>query len=197
MSAEAPPALDRLEFHMVEGDRWRDLVTLFEGRGGPKHCWCMVWREAGPNRGRLTRDDRKELLHRQLLAGEPIGLLAYLEGEPVAWCSVAPRETYREKALHGADAPGDVVWSIVCFFAQRRVRGLGVAHALLDAAVREATLRGATVIEAYPVDPDAPSYRYMGFTSMFRAAGFRELGRAGTRRHVMQLEVAASRRRSR
>jgi GNAT superfamily N-acetyltransferase len=190
MSAEA--ARDDLEFHMVEGERWRDLARLFEGRGGPKHCWCMVWREAGPNRGRLTNDERKALLAQRVEANIPIGLLAYHEGEPVAWCSVAPRETYRERALGGPDLPGEVVWSIVCFFAQRRLRGEGLGRALLQAAIREATARGATVIEAYPVDPEAPSYRYMGFTSMFRAAGFRELGRAGTRRHVMQLAVGAA-----
>ncbi len=181
---------DGLEFHMVEGERWRDLARLFEGRGGPKHCWCMVWREAGPNRSALTNADRKALLAQRVEAGVPIGLLAYLEGEPVGWCSVAPRDTYRERALKGGAASGEVVWSIVCFFAQRAYRGEGVGRALLDAAIREAGARGATVIEAYPVDADSPSYRFMGFTSMFRAAGFREVGLAGARRHVMRRSAA-------
>ena len=182
--------LDSLEFHEVDGARWPDLVRLFEGRGGPKHCWCMVWREAGPNRGALGNDDRKALLQQRVVEGTPIGLLAYLEGAPVAWCSVAPRETYRERALGGPPSTsGDVVWSIVCFFAQRRLRGEGVGRALLAAAVRVAVSHGATAIEAYPVDPDSPSYRFMGVTSMFRAAGFAELGRVGTRRHVMRLNL--------
>lgn len=194
MTTREAPA-QRIEFHEVDSERWRDLVRLFEGRGGPKHCWCMVWREAGPNRGQLTNADRKALLERRVVEGVPIGLLAYLEGEPVAWCSVAPRDTYRERALGGPPAdPGEVVWSIVCFFAQRRLRGEGLGRALLDEAVRLAVSRGATVIEAYPVDPDAPSYRYMGFTSMFRAAGFSELRRAGTRRHVMRLALPRERR---
>jgi GNAT superfamily N-acetyltransferase len=182
--------VEDLEFHEVAGARWGDLVRLFEGRGGPSHCWCMVWREAGPNRGSLTKADRKALLHAQVGQGTPIGLLAYLKGEPVAWCSVAPRDTYRERALGGpATEPGEVVWSIVCFFAQRRLRGEGLGRALLDEAVRHATAEGATVIEAYPVASDSPSYRYMGFTSMYRAAGFEEVGLAGTRRHVMRLKV--------
>jgi hypothetical protein len=39
-------------------------------------------------------------------------------------------------------------------------------------------------LEAYPVDPESPSYRFMGYVETFRAAGYREVGRAGSRRHV-------------
>jgi hypothetical protein len=60
--------------------------------------------------------------------------------------------------------------------------------------VEHARRRGATVVEAYPVDPDSPSYRFMGFVSTFEAAGFREVGRAGARRHVMRLRLAGRRR---
>ena len=59
--------------------------------------------------------------------------------------------------------------------------------------MRHAAARGATVVEAYPVASDSPSYRYMGFTSMYRAAGFEEVGLAGTRRHVMRLKVGRRR----
>ena len=187
------PSLDprALEFRPVERERWADLVRLFEGRGGPKHCWCMVWRDAGPNRGRLTNDDRKALLAQRVEAGSPIGILAYSEGTPVGWCSIAPRETYLEDALKGIEAPDEVVWSIVCFYVPRRQRGEGLGRALLEAAVLEATARGATLIEAYPVDPDSPSYRFMGRVSMFAAAGFVESHRAGTRRHVMHVRATS------
>ena len=60
---------------------------------------------------------------------------------------------------------------------------------LLDAAVRHAKKHGAHVVEGYPVDPDSPSYRHMGFVPLFKAAGFREMGREGSRRHVVQLAV--------
>ncbi|MCZ7528367.1 MAG: hypothetical protein M5U14_19570 [Acidimicrobiia bacterium] len=67
--------------------------------------------------------------------------------------------------------------------------GTGAFRALLGAAVEHARHRGARVVEAYPVDPDSPSYRFMGFVGSFEAAGFAHLGRAGTRRHVMALRV--------
>jgi hypothetical protein len=43
--------------------------------------------------------------------------------------------------------------------------------------------------EAYPVAPDSPSYRFMGFVPMFEKARFVEIGTAGTRRHVMRLSL--------
>ena len=58
---------------------------------------------------------------------------------------------------------------------------------LIAAAVEHARRKGASVVEAYPVDPDSPSYRFMGFVGTFEAMGFRAVGRAGTRRHVMRL----------
>jgi hypothetical protein len=49
------------------------------------------------------------------------------------------------------------------------------------------------VVEAYPVDADSPSYRFMGFVAPFEKAGFREVGRAGTRRHVMRRSLGRAR----
>ena len=43
------------------------------------------------------------------------------------------------------------------------------------------------LIEAYPVDADSPSYRFMGFVPVFAEAGIAEVGREGKRRHVMRL----------
>jgi len=58
--------------------------------------------------------------------------------------------------------------------------------------VQHAEKRGATVIEAYPVDPSSPSYRFMGYVRTFVSAGFYEVGRAGTRRHVLRANCASS-----
>ena len=42
------------------------------------------------------------------------------------------------------------------------------------------------MIEVYPVDPDSPSYRFMGTRPVFLAAGFEETGSVGKRRHAMR-----------
>ena len=178
----------RLTFHDVDRERWPDLVRLFGGRGGPKSCWCMVWRATPQEAKQTDGASRKRALQARVQKDVPIGLLGYLNGEPVAWCSIAPRESYRR--LGGPDDDGDArVWSLVCMFIRRDLRGQGIAAQLIEAAVAQARARGATVVEAYPVDPDSPSYRFMGFVDAFARAGFRHVGRAGTRRYVMRITL--------
>lgn len=58
--------------------------------------------------------------------------------------------------------------------------------------MKHAAENGARIVEAYPVDRDSPSYRFMGFVDTFIAAGFEHRGRAGSRRHVMALRVDGS-----
>ena len=133
-------------------------------------------------------------MERLARGGEPVGILGYSDDEPVAWCSIAPRPTYRK--LGGLEDPAespDAVWSLVCMFVPRRLRGQGIAKLLVSGAVEHARSRGASVEEAYPVDPDSPSYLFMGFVPTFAGLGFEEVGRAGTRRHVMRLRLQAER----
>jgi hypothetical protein len=49
-------------------------------------------------------------------------------------------------------------------------------------------------LEAYPVEPDSPSYRFGGFIPLFARAGFREAGHLGSRRHVMRKDLRRTRR---
>lgn len=167
--------------------RWADLERLFDAPGGPKYCWCMAWR-AMANRGAATNADRKHALRSRVERRVPIGLVFYAEGEPVAWCSVAPRETFLPLRKDQSEDDRDV-WSIVCFFIRRDHRKLGLSARMLKTAVAYAKKRGARAVEAYPVDPDSPSYRFMGFLDLFTAQGFSPTGRAGTRRHIVRRDL--------
>lgn len=179
--------LNRLVFHEVTASRWTDFERLFESRGGPKACWCMVWRATPAEAKHKDGASRKAAIEGRVSAGIPVGLLGYLDGEPVAWCSVAPRSTYRRLVDDGSSDEG--IWSIACFFVARRLRGQGITQRIITAAVAHARAHGASIVEAYPVDPDSPSYRFMGFVPTFKGAGFSVVGRAGTRRHIMRLQL--------
>lgn len=176
-----------LTFRPVTPDTSADFTALFEGRGGPKYCWCMAWRPLEGKRMEVKAPARREVMLGTIAAGTPVGILGYDGDEPVGWCSVAPRDTYLR--LGGPDDADEVgpIWSIVCFFLRRDHRGEGLAHALLEAAVTYATTHGARTIEAYPVAPDAPSYKFMGVVPMYETAGFVAVGKAGSRRTVMRL----------
>ncbi|BAB48118.1 N-acetyltransferase [Mesorhizobium erdmanii] len=159
--------------------------TLFEQPGAPKYCWCMAWRHSG--REHIQNDEKKRQMMARIDAGAPVGIVAEIDGKSIAWCSVAPRDTYRRLSKRQDDSETGV-WSIVCFYVPRALRGGGLASALLDAAIDHAFAKGARIIEAYPVAEASPSYRFMGFRDMFASRGFREVGMAGSRRHVMRLE---------
>ena len=188
MPSRKPAPIPDLTFRPVTPETRGDFEAFFSSPGAPHFCWCMVWRRSSEEAKHHTGPDRRRQMMQRLDAGTPIGVLAYDGTTPVGWVSVAPRDSYRN--LGGPPAePGEVIWSIVCFFVPRRLRGAELIRRLIAAAVDHARGEGATIVEAYPVDEDAPSYRYMGFVGTFRRAGFEERGRAGVRRHVMRLVV--------
>ena len=170
------------EIKPVTAATWSDLETLFRARGGPKNCWFMVWRTL-PNGRRPKDKGEKETGLREIGHLEtPVGLLAYAEDEPIAWGSVGPRETFRSL---GGVVGLEKVWSITCFFVLRTWRQQGLQKHLLEAAIRWAKENGAHYVEAYPVAPDSPSYRFMGFEPTFVDRGFTPQHKAGSRRTVM------------
>jgi GNAT superfamily N-acetyltransferase len=180
-----------LTFKPVTASTWKDFEALFQAKGGPSYCWCMPWRTTGKEATTLDKHGRKRAMKRRAEDGTPIGLLGYADGAPVAWVSLGPRESFNKgfAAVNDDDAPGKV-WCITCFFVQKELRGQGTLLALLQAAVRYAKKRGATIVEATPVDPTSPSYRFMGFVPRFQDEGFVHIGKAGSRRYVMRLALA-------
>ena len=182
--------MEKLTFRDVDSSTWGDLEALFSARGGPKHCWCMVWRPKPRGASKMGTEIRKTWLRDFVTRGVPIGIVGYIAGEPVAWCSIGPRPEHRR--LGGPDdyrGEANAVWSLTCFFIKRAHRGNGRMAELIGAAIDSARRGGAVLVEAYPVEPDAPSYRFMGFTPIFTRAGFTEVGTAGFRRHVMRLHL--------
>lgn len=180
-----------LEFYPVTQERLPDLARFSEGHGKFRYCSCMRWRMTSAEFQRTAKEQRVAALEDRVRHGTPVGVLAYLRGEPVGWCSVAPRETYaaleRYRGLPCVDTLP--VWSVTCFFVDRALRRQGVTLGLLRAAVEYAHSQGATIIEGYPVEPGARLYTYMGSPATFRQAGFRDVTPPGQARRVMRYVV--------
>lgn len=181
-----------ITFHSINPGNWDTLERLFEAPGSPGHCWCMLWRKAPGTLRRTKGAERRQAMKTALsdlvCKGTETGIVACVDECPAGWVSVAPLETFRH--MHGnipRPASEERPWCIVCFYIARRFRGMGLMPRLLSAAISHARSRGAGVIDAFPVDRDSPSYRFMGYADMFEKAGFRDMGMTGTRRHVMRL----------
>lgn len=178
---------ERIVTKPVDTATWIDFEKLFKSKGCPSFCWCMPWRMDREELKQNTPANRYNFIKKRVWSGTPIGLLAYLDGEPIAWCSVAPRETHYRL---GGDEGISNVWSITCFFVKRQFREQGIAGRLINEAEKYALENGARYMEAYPVQKDSHSYRYMGFIDTFEKAGYEFQKMAGTRRHVMTKKIA-------
>ena len=186
-------------------ERFADLADLLEEGGDARWCWCTYFRFRGRSWSNSTAAGNRAALH-ELTERDPgehpaPGLLAYRGERAIGWVSLGPRADYERLAYSTVLAPVDdtPVWSIVCFVVSRRARGQGVATALLAAAVAYAGDRGATSLEAYPVDPGEgrvpAASAYQGTLSMFERAGFRVVARrqrnaATAVRSIVRLDLA-------
>lgn len=155
----------------------------------------MWWRIKRSQFAKQQGAGNKKALKGIIDSGEVPGLLFYAGGEPVAWCSVAPREQFpvldRSRTLKRVD--DEPVWSIVCFFVAKPFRRKGASIRLLRAAVDYAREQGARIVEGYPVEPrksNMPDFSaFTGLASVFREVGFLEVLRRSETRPIMRYVI--------
>jgi len=177
-------------------DRWDDFESLFGERGACGGCWCTYWRQPRSAFNANKGAGNRRLMLRIVNDGPPPGILGYLDGEPVGWCAIAPREEYsaltRSRILQPVD--DKPVWSVSCLFVRKDQRMKGLSVQLLRAAVEYVKHQGGTVVEGYPVEPKTDTmpaaFAWTGLAAAFVAAGFREVARRSDTRPIMRYEIA-------
>jgi len=190
---------DTLQFHPLTPDRWPDLERLFGPNGAYSGCWCMFWRQTGPEFHGCTGADRKRGFKAVCSkADTPPGVIAYRGDAPVGWVAIAPRSDYKRLDNARVLVPIDdkPVWSITCFFIHRSARRQGLMEKLIDAAVDFARGEGATIVEAYPrpvTEKVASTTLYVGTESCFERAGFKIAARPSDKRTIMRKAVTKRR----
>lgn len=183
-------------YHLLTPERWADFQQLFGPRGACAGCWCMYWRLPGAVFQAQKGDDNRLAMQAMVHTGDTPGILAYVEDQAVGWCSIAPREAFPTLARSRILQPVDdqPVWSIVCFFVARKYRRQGVSQGLISAAVDYARQNGATIVEAYPTEPEkalVPDvFIFTGLASVFRKAGFMEVARRSKTRPLMRYMIS-------
>lgn len=187
--------IQKLEFHPLTPERWSDFEKLFGPRGACGGCWCMWYRLKRSEYEKQKGEANKKAM-KTLVDGAAVpGIMAYRDGQPVAWCAVAPREDFsaleRSRILKPID--DKPVWSIVCFFVKKNHRRQGLNIALLKAAIVFAKQRGAKILEGYPVEPKKDSmpdvFAFYGLASAFKKAGFNECLRRSETRPIMRYTI--------
>jgi GNAT superfamily N-acetyltransferase len=180
----------------VSEELFDDVQTVFGAKGQAARCQCQAYRMGWYA---VHSDDvpgRRELLRDQVIEGH--GLLAYLDDEPVGWCSVAPRPDYaylRQTVWKGRHEHKDDagIWAATCFVTRASYRHQGVSRALAAGTVDLARDHDAKAVEAYPMKP-APGKEvtwgemHVGALNAFLAAGFRIVHVPSLRRAIVRYD---------
>lgn len=175
----------------VTPKRWDDLVEVMGSCSYGRKCWCAYWYLPNAQFKAGWGDGNRETLERLVRQGAKPGLLAYVDGRPAGWVSVAPRRNFdrlnRSRNFAALDARE--VWAVNCFVVAPAFRRQGMMTELAAAAAEFALAHGADAAEAYPIEPGPRSGSgdlYLGTPRAFAEAGYVEVARPLPRRPIMR-----------
>jgi len=180
----------KLKFQPLTSERWKDFEKLFGDNGACGGCWCMWWRLKRSQYEKQKGAGNKSAIKKIVNSGTVPGILAYDYENPIGWCAIEPRESYalleNSRVLKRIDS--EKVWSVVCFFVDRKYRRKGVTEKLLEAALKHAKKNKAKIVESYPIDSETtPSaFAWTGFAKAFLKVGFKEVHRSSPTRPIMR-----------
>ena len=183
-----------LTFHPLTQKLWRDFELLFGKNGACGGCWCMYWKLRGKNFTENTGNTARQMQKSVVDSKTVPGLLAYSGGYPIGWIAVEPRCAYPKLAHSRTLKPVDdqEVWSITCFFVEKKHRRKGITVELLKAAVDYVKSQGGKIVEGYPVDAkiDMPApFIFTGTAAAFAEAGFKEAARNSPTRPIFRFVI--------
>ncbi|MEV8136677.1 GNAT family N-acetyltransferase [Microbacterium aurantiacum] len=193
--------MSRISVKAATAECRADVQHALTGGGDGASCQCQWWTLTNARFSAATVEERCRMLHDEIGAGPPPGLVAYVEDVAAGWVRVGPRvrqpRLERTRAFASvSEQPWDdaSVWAVTCFAIRKEHRGEGLNAALLEAAIPFARDGGARILEAYPIDPEADRRHtanslFHGVLSTFLAAGFREVGRSRPDRVVVALDL--------
>lgn len=185
----------KYKFFPVTKDRWKDFELLFGEKGACAGCWCMYWRTTQKVLDSQKGAGNKRAIKKIIFDGNVPGILAYQDELPVGWCAVAPRSEYIRLENSRILKPVDdkPVWSVTCFFINRKIRNTGLSVELLNASKKFVKSNGGKIMEGYPIEPKEnkmpDAFAWVGLSRAFIKAGFKEVARRSETRPIMRFTV--------
>lgn len=179
-------------------DTWSDFEEVLGKNGGARGCWCMHWRLSIAEWMEGKGEGNKKAM-RNLAKRKPVpGVVVYQDDDPVAWCSLGPRDSFprleRSPLLKNID--DEPVCAIACILVHKQHRGSGLLPDILEAVCDYAGSAGYKTAEGYPIEPakgkKAGSDTAMtGIASSFLDAGFEEIDRPRKDRPIVRRKLSA------
>lgn len=192
--------MDELRIVPANEASWDDLQQILTGAAG--RCQCQRQRLGDRDWWYMPESERGAILREETHCDDPratetIGVVAYLDDEPVGWAAVDRRGVYGR--LRGSPVPwkgrdqdkdDPTVWAIACIIVRKGYRGRGYTYPLVAAATEHARSRGAAAVEGYPMLGTDVIWDEMnvGPLGPFVAAGYREVSHPTKRRMVVRID---------
>ncbi|KLU62938.1 hypothetical protein CEB3_c06900 [Peptococcaceae bacterium CEB3] len=181
-----------LKIYELDPTRWYDFENLFGEKGACGGCWCMSWRLKRSDFERQKGSKNRSAMKALIEQNRKIGVLAYINHEPIGWCAVAPREEYlrleNSRVLKRID--NEQVWSVTCFFISKSYRRKGISIELLNGVIKYCEINNVKIIEGYPVVPYSEripdAFAWTGIPSAFQKTGFVEVERRSKAKPIMR-----------
>jgi len=167
--------------HPVSEDRIGDWLQFFDhdafaGNADWASCYCLEPHlPATPEQPERAWRDTRAIVVERLRCASTFGYLAYVDDRAAGWVNASFRSDYGLYRLVDPDGPAPPsVIGVSCFVIAPPFRRHGIASALLDRVIADASARGASWIEGYPHNaPEAGDARHFrGARSMYDARGF-------------------------
>ncbi|MBC7886212.1 MAG: GNAT family N-acetyltransferase [Saprospiraceae bacterium] len=185
--------LNQLTFEPLSKNNWNKFVQLFGDKGACGNCWCMYYRLKKTDFDEGKADNGNMMAMKKLVwEDQAVGLLGFYEGQAIAWCAFAPREDFikLEKSRVHKRIDDQPVWSVPCFFIDRKFRRQGVSVAMLKGLVAYAQTKDIKIIEAYPAIPTQKklpdAFAWIGLYTSFEKAGFEIVDRTSENRPMVR-----------
>lgn len=195
MKKAKPEGLAKLLLQDLTSRNWKQFEELMGEKGGCGHCWCMNFRIPTKEFQENKPDGNKKLMKLLVDKNKPVGLIAFLDKQPVGWLALAPREDYMkiENSRVFKRIDDKPVWSISCFFIKKEYRHKGLSGQLIKGAVEFAKRKKIKILESYPAIPYSKNvphpFLWVGVLSSFIKNGFTIVQQQSKSRAMVRLEL--------
>ncbi len=180
-----------LRVERLTADREGDFLALMVRDSAGSECWCVAWWVPTWDAYSAHTPEQNLLVRQEVFdRGVHDGYLAYVEGAPIAWTQVGPRDRL-PKIAEGLFLPPDPdVWAISCFVVLAPYRRQGVARRIVTGVLEDLRSQGVRRVEGYPRTGAGhdDGEVWTGPESLYVEAGFTKVS-DGPGRVVYRLEL--------
>jgi GNAT superfamily N-acetyltransferase len=195
--------MDKIEIKRFTPDLIADFFDFFDLRAFSDHeewscCYCTFfhsdneseeeieeWMKANGNDVNALRQVSKNHAQQLIVTGVMQGYIAYSEGKSVAWCNFNDKRAFSRldfdtETSNLLSQETENIKAVTCFTVSPEYRSQGIATALLERAISDATAQGISAIEGYARFHETRfPFDYTGPIRLYEKLGFVQVAKYG------------------